>query len=193
VAAEAYAAAGNPDAAEGHAEAVERLAGRWESTAVSAMAETAWGSVALARGDSAESAGRFLSASEMYRSVGQPFWAGRTLFQAGQVRAGSGQIEEASYLLREGLDLFEQLGAARAAVSTRQELVRVTDQAASLRAAGEQHRGATPKQRSANRNPSSLQRGVKVATKGSAAARDGGKQDGNQPDGDGAGGAQKRH
>jgi DNA-binding SARP family transcriptional activator len=193
VAAEAYAAAGNPDAAEGHAEAVERLAGRWESTAVSAMAETAWGSVALARGDSAEAAGRFLSASEMYRSLGQPFWAGRTLFQAGQVRAGSGQIEEASYLLREGLDLFEQLGAARAAVSTRQELVRVTDQAASLRAAGEQHRGATPKQRSANRNPSSLQRGVKVATKGSAAARDGGNQDGNQPDGDGAGGAQKRH
>jgi DNA-binding SARP family transcriptional activator len=189
VAAEAYAAAGDPDAAQQHAEAVERLAGRWESTAVTAMAETAWGSVALVRGDAAEAARRFLSANAKYRSLGQPFWAGRTLFQAGQVRAASGEIEEAGDLLRDALDLFEQLGAARAAASTRQELARVTDQAASLRAAGEQHGRAMPKQRSANRNPSSLPRGVKVATTGSTVARNGGKQDGNQPDGDGAGGA----
>jgi DNA-binding SARP family transcriptional activator len=192
VAAEAYAAAGNPDAAERHAEAVERLAGRWESTAVSAMAETAWGSVALARGDSAEAAARFLSASEMHQRLGQPFWAGRTLFQAGQVRAESGQIEQARDLLRRALGLFERLGAERAAASTRRELERVTDQAASFGAAGELHGGATPKQRSANRNPSSLPRGVAAATKGSAASRDGGEQDANQPDGDGAGGPQKR-
>jgi DNA-binding SARP family transcriptional activator len=122
VAAEAYAAAGDPDAAAGHAEQAERLAGRWQSTAVRAMAETAWGSAALALDEPQEAASRFLSASKMYAELGHPFWEARALLQAGRVRAETGEVEEARRLLGRAITTFEALGAARASASARREL-----------------------------------------------------------------------
>jgi hypothetical protein len=58
----------------------------------------------------------------MYEQLGQLFWAGRTLCQAGLVRSETSEREAAAALFRKALGFFEQLGAVRAAASTRREL-----------------------------------------------------------------------
>jgi DNA-binding SARP family transcriptional activator len=77
LAAEAYAALGERDSAQTYAEAAARVAGMFESSAWSAMAESAAGSVAAADGDTAGAQAHFAAASALYSRVGHTYWAER--------------------------------------------------------------------------------------------------------------------
>jgi tetratricopeptide (TPR) repeat protein len=114
VAAEAYALVGDASSAEGHAEQADRVAARWESTAIRAMAETAHGCALLARGEAEDAAERFLSASRLHEGLGHPFWTARTLAQAGRGMANAGRTADGAALLRQAVGGFERLGATRA-------------------------------------------------------------------------------
>jgi hypothetical protein len=82
VAAEAFGALGELDAARAHAEAAARVAAMFESSAWSAMAESAAGSVAAADGAPAEARARFEEAASLYARVGHAYWADRSQAQA---------------------------------------------------------------------------------------------------------------
>jgi DNA-binding SARP family transcriptional activator len=82
VAAEAFGALGKLDAARAHAEAATRVAAMFESSAWSAMAESAAGSVAAAEGDPAEARARFEEAASLYDRIGHSYWAERSRAQA---------------------------------------------------------------------------------------------------------------
>ncbi len=85
VAAEAFARAGEPEAAGAYAEAAHRVAAMFSSAAWQAMAHAALGSAAMARGDTRAAIGHFESASQGYRKAGQPYWADRSARQASLV------------------------------------------------------------------------------------------------------------
>jgi len=82
LAAEAFGALGELDGARAHAEAATRVAAMFESSAWSAMAESAAGSVAAAQGDRAEARSRFEEAAALYDCIGHTYWAERTRAQA---------------------------------------------------------------------------------------------------------------
>lgn len=110
IAAEAFAALGEADRAAEHAAAADRVAGFFQSAGWRAMAETALGSVALARRDTAGARARFLGAADLYDRARQPFWAARSRLQAGT--AGSdGSLDRT--LLEDAVATFSRLGAAR--------------------------------------------------------------------------------
>jgi len=77
IAAEAFCALGDPDAARPYAEAAARVAAMFQSSAWSAMAESAAASVARAEGDAEGAGARFNEAARLYERAGQPFWAAR--------------------------------------------------------------------------------------------------------------------
>jgi DNA-binding SARP family transcriptional activator len=80
LAAEAFAALGDFDGARAYAEA--RVAAMFESSAWSAMAESAAGSLAVAEGAPAEARGRFEEAASLYDRIGHSYWAERSRAQA---------------------------------------------------------------------------------------------------------------
>jgi ATP/maltotriose-dependent transcriptional regulator MalT len=82
LAAEAFGALGELDAARAHAEAATRVATMFESSAWSAMAESAAGSVAAADGAPAEARSRFDEAAALYDRIGHTYWAERSRAQA---------------------------------------------------------------------------------------------------------------
>ena len=82
LAAEAFGALGDLDGARAHAEAATRVAAMFESSAWSAMAESAAGSVAAAEGDRAEARTRFEEAASLYDRIGHSYWARRSQAQA---------------------------------------------------------------------------------------------------------------
>ena len=77
VAAEAFAALGDPAGAQAHAAAAGQVAAMFASSAWSAMAETAAGSAALASGHAAQEAQHRAASAELYQRAGQPYWAQR--------------------------------------------------------------------------------------------------------------------
>jgi len=77
VAAEAFALLAEPAMAASYAEAAGRVAAMFRSSAWQAMADTADGSAARARGDAAGARGHFRSAAVGYERAGQPYWARR--------------------------------------------------------------------------------------------------------------------
>jgi DNA-binding SARP family transcriptional activator len=77
VAAETFCALGDPDAARPYAEAAAGVAAMFQSSAWSAMAESAAASVARAEGDAEDAHARFEAAVRLYERAGQPFWAAR--------------------------------------------------------------------------------------------------------------------
>jgi DNA-binding SARP family transcriptional activator len=85
LAAEAFGALGDLDAARAHAEAATRVAGMFESSAWSAMAESAAGSVAAAEGALAEARARFEEAASLYDRIGHSYWAERSQAQAAAI------------------------------------------------------------------------------------------------------------
>jgi DNA-binding SARP family transcriptional activator len=85
LAAEAFAALGDLDAARAHAEAAWRVATMFESSAWSAMAESAAGSVAVAEGAPAEARTRFEEAASLYDRIGHTYWAERAQAHASSV------------------------------------------------------------------------------------------------------------
>jgi DNA-binding SARP family transcriptional activator len=85
LAAEAFAALGDLDAARGHAEAATQVAAMFESSAWSAMAECAAGSVAAAEGATAAARSRFEEAASLYDRIGHSYWADRARAQAAMV------------------------------------------------------------------------------------------------------------
>jgi DNA-binding SARP family transcriptional activator len=85
LAAEAFGALGDLDAARAHAEAATRVAAMFESSAWSAMAQSAAGSVAAAEGAPAEARSRFEEAASLYERIGHSFWAARSQAQASAV------------------------------------------------------------------------------------------------------------
>ena len=85
LAAEAFASVGEPAMACSYAEAAESVALVFASAAWQAMAETALGSAAAARGDLKTATERFEAASDRYTVAGQPYWANRSSRQAGLV------------------------------------------------------------------------------------------------------------
>ncbi|GAA0659193.1 hypothetical protein GCM10010193_07490 [Kitasatospora atroaurantiaca] len=110
VAAEAFAALGDRPGAAEHARAAERVAGLFQSSAWSAMAESAAGALAGAQGDLAGARRRHLAAAQLYGRARQPFWAARSKVQA----ATAGALQETEReLLAEAAATFEALGAKR--------------------------------------------------------------------------------
>jgi DNA-binding SARP family transcriptional activator len=85
LAAEAFGALGDLDGARAHAEAATRVAAMFESSAWSAMAESAVGSVAAAEGEPAEARARFEEAAALYDRIGHSYWAERSQAQAAAV------------------------------------------------------------------------------------------------------------
>jgi ATP/maltotriose-dependent transcriptional regulator MalT len=85
LAAEAFGALGDLDAARGHAEAATQVAAMFESSAWSAMAECAAGSVAAAEGATAAARSRFEEAASLYDRIGHSYWADRARAQAAMV------------------------------------------------------------------------------------------------------------
>jgi ATP/maltotriose-dependent transcriptional regulator MalT len=82
IAAEAFGALGELAAARAHAEAATRVAAMFESSAWSAMAESAAGSVAAAEGAPDEARTRFEEAASLYDRIGHSYWAERSQEQA---------------------------------------------------------------------------------------------------------------
>jgi DNA-binding SARP family transcriptional activator len=82
LAAEAFAALGDIDAARIYAGAATRVAAMFESSAWSAMAESAAGSVATAEGSQTEAHARFEEAASLYDRIGHSYWAERSQAQA---------------------------------------------------------------------------------------------------------------
>jgi DNA-binding SARP family transcriptional activator len=78
VAAEAFFLVADPGAAASHADAARRVASMFASSAWQAMADTAEGSTAMARGDRATATRCFESAAQRYKQAGQPYWAERS-------------------------------------------------------------------------------------------------------------------
>jgi DNA-binding SARP family transcriptional activator len=85
LAAEAFGALGDLDTARAYAEAAARVAAMFESSAWSAMAESAVGSVAGAEGASAEARTHFEEAASLYNRIGHSYWADRSQAQASMV------------------------------------------------------------------------------------------------------------
>jgi DNA-binding SARP family transcriptional activator len=85
LAAEAFGALGDLDNARAYAEAATRVAAMFESSAWSAMAESAAGSVAAAEGASARARRKFEMAASLYARIGHAYWANRTQAQASTV------------------------------------------------------------------------------------------------------------
>jgi len=82
LAAEAFSALGEPESARPYAEAATRVASMFESSAWSAMAESAAGSVAAAEGARAEARSHFEEAASLYGRIGHAYWADRSQAQA---------------------------------------------------------------------------------------------------------------
>jgi DNA-binding SARP family transcriptional activator len=85
LAAEAFGALGELETARAHAEAATSVASMFESSAWSAMAASAAGSVALAEGTPAEARTRFEEAASLYDRIGHVYWAERSRAQASMV------------------------------------------------------------------------------------------------------------
>jgi DNA-binding SARP family transcriptional activator len=85
LAAEAFAALGDLAAARAHAEAARRVAAMFSSSAWSAMAESAAGSVSSVEGAPAEARTRFEAAASLYDRIGHSYWADRSRAQASMV------------------------------------------------------------------------------------------------------------
>ena len=82
LAAEAFGALGEIDAARTYAGAATRVAAMFQSSAGSAMAESAAGSVATAEGAYTEARARFEEAASLYDRIGHSYWAERSRTQA---------------------------------------------------------------------------------------------------------------
>jgi predicted negative regulator of RcsB-dependent stress response len=80
-----FGSLGDLDAARAHADAATRVAAMFESSAWSAMAESAAGSVAAAEGAAAEARSRFEEAAALYGRIGHSYWAERSQAQASMV------------------------------------------------------------------------------------------------------------
>jgi ATP/maltotriose-dependent transcriptional regulator MalT len=85
LAAEAFGALGDLDAARAHADAATRVAAMFESSAWSAMAESAAGSLAAAEGAPEEARTRFERAASLHDRIGHSYWAERSQAQASMV------------------------------------------------------------------------------------------------------------
>jgi tetratricopeptide (TPR) repeat protein len=79
VAAEAFAALGDPEGARPHVEAAGRVAAMFDSSAWRAMAESTDGSLAVSKGQAWRAQERFEAAAALYERAGQPYWAERSL------------------------------------------------------------------------------------------------------------------
>jgi hypothetical protein len=84
MAAEAYAGLGDAEGAQAHAAAAAEVAGRFESSAWRAMAESSAGNAAVARGAADEALAHFEAAADLFARVGHAYWADRT--RAGEHR-----------------------------------------------------------------------------------------------------------
>ena len=85
LAAEAFGMLGDADAARTYAEAATRVAAMFESSAWSAMAASAAGSVAAAEGALDDARARFDEAAALYDRIGHSYWAERSRTQAASV------------------------------------------------------------------------------------------------------------
>lgn len=110
MAAEAFAALGDRAGASVFTQAAEKVAHSFQSSAWTAMAESARGSLALTDADAGGARERFLSAARLYERAHQPFWSARSKLQAALVGTG-GPADR--HLLDEAASAFEQLGAVR--------------------------------------------------------------------------------
>jgi DNA-binding SARP family transcriptional activator len=90
IGAQAFAMVGDREGAHALAVAATQLAGSFESSAWSAMAESAAASAAVADGDLLVARERFQSAFLLYEKAGHTFWATRALAQMNTVGAAGG-------------------------------------------------------------------------------------------------------
>jgi len=90
VAADAFAAVGDAEAARPFMEDAARVAEMFESSAWRAMAVSAEANLKAAEGDSAAAETQFEEAAGMYQQAGQPYWANRTRARAEAVSGNAG-------------------------------------------------------------------------------------------------------
>jgi DNA-binding SARP family transcriptional activator len=125
LAAEAYAAFRSPAEVEDHLRAAEQILGYAQSACWRAMAETTAGFLALARDEPMDTWPRFLAAATLYERVGQPFWAARSLLDAGLTCLECDGAPEGRGYIERALAIFRILGATRAAARAARELSRL--------------------------------------------------------------------
>lgn len=116
MAAEAFAALGDRAGAAVFTQAAESVAHSFQSSAWTAMAESARGSLALTDADAGGARERFLSAARLYERAHQPFWSARSKLQAAVAGAGGPGDR---HLLEDAAIAFEQLGAQRMLAAAR--------------------------------------------------------------------------
>lgn len=114
VVAEAYAALGDRAGAATYARAAAQVAGTFTSSAWTAMAESAAGSLAQVSGNPTAARTHHRAAADLYDRARQPFWAARSRLQAGLAGTGGRPDETGRRLIDEAASTFEQLGALRA-------------------------------------------------------------------------------
>jgi DNA-binding SARP family transcriptional activator len=91
VGAQAFAMVGDVAGADECTAAAEQLAASFPTSAWKAMAESAAGSAALARGDRREGVQRFQAAAKLYDIADHTFWAGRLWTEAANLERGNVQ------------------------------------------------------------------------------------------------------
>jgi tetratricopeptide (TPR) repeat protein len=104
-------AAGNLDTARAAAEELGRVAGLYESKALSAIAVFAQGRVRLAEGDAAGARQEFEAATSLWNEVGAPFETALARMGVGDAYRAEGQEQHALMEFRAARSVFERIGA----------------------------------------------------------------------------------
>ena len=104
-------AAGNLVTARAAAEELGRVAGLYESKALSAIAALALGRVRLAEGDAAGARQGFEAATDLWNEVGAPFETALARMAVGEAYRAEGNEQHALMEFRAARSVFERIGA----------------------------------------------------------------------------------
>lgn len=100
------------DAAAAGAEELERIAERYSTTALRALATVSRGVVELARGDASAAAERLRQAARLWHQLEAPYEAACARLQLARAYRALGDVETAALEARAARSAFERLGAA---------------------------------------------------------------------------------
>jgi class 3 adenylate cyclase len=104
-------AAGDLDSVAQHVAELERIAGSFRTTAVTAAAENARGLLLLARGDAATALARLRHAVELWHEIGAPYETARARAALGEAYRADGDDDAARPEFESAKAAFERLGA----------------------------------------------------------------------------------
>ena len=104
-------AAGDLDSVAQHVAELERIAGSFRTTAVTAAAEYARGLLLLAQGDAATALARLRHAVELWHEIGAPYETARARTALGEAFRADGDEDAARLEFESAKAAFERLGA----------------------------------------------------------------------------------